>query len=180
MSVKYNFSYFLAYGTLLGGIRHGGFIPWDDDIDIQMTEENFKILLHHADQLPDSLTLFRADHNFWKLMDRYSVITKDGKRGAAVDIFLVEELKDELAFINVHSFRYKFLPKADFFPLTSIDFAGSSEQLPAPANPDAVLTSIYGDWRKLPPKAQRVNPHLGQSIVIRDITEEPLHPHPYL
>ena len=39
---KHQITYYIAYGTLLGAVRHGGFIPWDDDVDVMMPHQEFE------------------------------------------------------------------------------------------------------------------------------------------
>ncbi len=56
---KLGISYCAEWGTLLGAVRHGGIIPWDDDIDLCMTRLDFERFLKKApDVLPDGYRVF--------------------------------------------------------------------------------------------------------------------------
>ena len=98
-----NLKYYLVEGTLLGAIRHQGFIPWDDDIDVAMPREDYERFLHEAQALlpayyfVQSLYSEPAYHaNFAKIRDcrttfiESSVKERPINHGVYIDIFPID------------------------------------------------------------------------------------------
>ena len=103
---KHHLNYWIAYGTLLGAVRHKGFIPWDDDVDIEMPYEDYAKLVkilkreNHPDYVFQDHSTDPYYYFAWgKVRERNSEINRldanMGKlwkfNGYYVDVFPVEK-----------------------------------------------------------------------------------------
>ena len=105
---KYDIHYSLSGGTCLGQARHGGFIPWDDDIDVDMTVENYDkfeaAALKELDPSKFFLHCRKTDDRYLRSCSRLEIVgTKLSTRkwdvrnintGVFVDIFQLSYLPD--------------------------------------------------------------------------------------
>lgn len=101
-----NIKYSVIGGTLLGAIRHKGFIPWDDDLDVFVDRENYRKL---KNSLPsDKLGIdSRPNTSFW--VDKLKFLDKmDDKTELVIDVFVLDNLPDNklAAYLKINTLRF--------------------------------------------------------------------------
>ena len=106
-----NLVYFLTGGTLIGAVRHGGFIPWDDDIDIMMLRNDYESFVSRFNKDSNSYKVYtcfndvRMKYPFAKISDERTILIENTNGmmpqiGISIDLFPIDNLPKSEKEIN--------------------------------------------------------------------------------
>lgn len=155
---KHKIRYGLMFGTLLGAIREGNFIAWDEDIDIFVLDEDRKKVLN---ALFDFEKVGFKVARYRKKMDLLSIIRDD----EYIDMYFFRKTFNKKRREGNFEIDAKYLEKSE-----TLEFFG--EQFPVPIHPKKVLNILYGeDWhipkKDVKPKLNTFNKRTKNFIIKR-------------
>ena len=152
---KHNITYFADWGTYLGAIRHKGFVPWDDDLDICMhSNELNKFLAVAKEELPEGYSVMSFHNNDYSWKFIYNIVPNDHMCFTpeylkshysfpyivAIDIFIIDNISDDDSIEQSRNEQVKRL-------LNEADKISLSEQ----SEPDKLnkMRALYDEAEKL-------------------------------
>jgi len=153
---KAEIPYILEAGTLLGIIREGRLLPWDDDVDLTITKQNEKKLLAIIPRIrllgyKVSVKKYKKELKYFSRSEIRIIKVKHltfpfFKTDVVLDIFVKKLIGDDYFWtVGVKKPVLKSVPKRFYEELTEIEF--NKKHFIVPKDYKGYLTEHYGDWR---------------------------------
>lgn len=125
---QHGITYYLSGGSMLGAVRHQGFIPWDDDVDVVVPRKDYEILLEHADEwLPEDFELVNPakvpdyPYQFARIQDRrttyLTVRLFDFVGGVPLDVFPLDDMPEKGLLRRWHFLKISIYTKLLYYAL---------------------------------------------------------------
>ena len=122
---EHHLSYYISDGTMLGAVRHGGFIPWDDDIDIAMPRPDYeRFMAHGSEWLPAPLEMVCVEKDplqpctFMKIIDGSTTLIERWSYrqlgGIYIDVFPLDGVSEKKWRRTLHFRIYRTLNRLTY------------------------------------------------------------------
>ncbi len=119
---KHNLRYYIWAGTMIGAIRHKGFIPWDDDLDIAMPRADYNLLVEHAAEwLPEPYEMVCTETDseyplpFGKIQDASTTLIERMHLrylgGIYIDVFPIDGAPEGWLKRKLHFAKYEYFKR---------------------------------------------------------------------